>query len=382
MQSDKSIKCLKCESTKFVKHGVTPKGVQRFKCLDCLKTWTDGRKSLHNIDLSYISQLYLGGKTTRELVKYYPTSPVRVNHRVRTFLNECPDWHDYIDRFLPIRKTKQLFISGKKFHCSWAGGESNDMYVAFAIDSMTGFILAYQLSCNDSQDVWAALFDNLKKRNINTHSFLTNGSDNSQKVLDIYYPDVDKRITYHKNYRDREIGCCLSRLSPSEKLISDSAKIYFVNGNLMLADILGYKTESQLYSFLLRNQEEFTDIVKERLNQRTKLYNDNIPILFQKRFEKFHLLREDPVPLINSWVANMMLSPDAKGISRLALYTQKPYLLSFKDFTENKIAKPEHDGISINYLEKLLLEVTARGLELPIYVSECSFDIGKCLLVS
>ena len=377
----KSSKCVKCGSLQFVKHGLTQAGVQRFRCIDCSKTWTLGTGETPTVDLANISQQYLDGKTIRELVKYYPTSPVRINHQVRAYLEQCPDWHNFVDTLVPNHNPKQIYLSGKKFNCSWKGGQANKMFVAFAIDAMTSLVIAYKVSFSDSDEIWMDLLTNLKSRNIRTNSFLTNGSENSQEALNRVFPETDKRITFHKNYRDKELGCCLSKLSPSDKLIGDATKIYFLNGNLKLAHFLGYKNEDLLFSFLMKNRVVFMEILKDRLFARTKLYNDNLPYMFQKRFEKFHLLKDDPCPIINGWIANCMLQSDNNGINRLALYTQEPYAISFKKFAVNDIKPLRYNNISSKYIERLLLEVAARGLELPIYVSECSFDINKCLLV-
>ena len=377
----KSVSCINCNSTNFVKHGLTTKGVQRYRCLQCSKTWTSSKEKVVGIDLAKLSQQYLDGKTTRELVKYYPTSPVRINHQIRSYLTECPDWLDYIDSIIPFHNPKQIYLSGKKFHCSWKSSESNEMFVAFAIDSMTGFVIAYKVSCGESNDIWVELLNNLKSRTIKVSSFLTNGSEKSQNALAQIFPEADKRITYHRIYRDKELSCCLSRISPGAKLVSDAARIYFSNENTKLAVYLGYNDEKQLFEFLQQNQVQLTEIVKSRLVARTKMFNDSLPNLFQKRFEKFHLLRDSPYPIINSWVANQMLTNDDNGLTKLSLYTQDPYKIQFKHFVKNKIKNVTYQKTENGLLKRLLLEVSARGLELPIFRNDCEFNFEKCILI-
>jgi hypothetical protein len=333
------------------------------------------------VDMDRIARLYLEGKTTRQLVKYYPTSPVRINNQIRTYLSKTPIWNDYIDNIIPFRNTKQIYLTGKKFHCSWNSPVSNEMFVAFAICSMTGFVLDYRVASSETHECWTDLLNNLQVRHIRTNSFLTNGSEKSQTALDEVYPNIDKRITYHRNYRDKELGCCLSRLSPQSKLINDAVKIYLSNDNKILAEYLGLTDEKQLHIFLSERREEFTDIVKNRLRNRSKLFNDAFPNQFQKRFEKFHLLREDPVPIINSWIAFRMLATDEHGINNLTLFAQEPFQIKFKHFVKNVIKQPEFTKKNRQFLERLLVEICARCLELPVLINDCSFDSEKCLLV-
>jgi transposase-like protein len=377
----KPLTCLKCNSTNFVKHGITPKGVQRYRCTVCNKTWTSSKSSQYKIDLAKISQFYLQGQTTRDLVKYYKTSPVRINQQVRSYLKHCPDWHSYIDSFIDNHSPKQIYLSGKKFHCSWNGAESNEMYVAFSMDSMTGFVIAYRVSCGESNEIWHELLNDLQKRHIKTNSFLTNGSEKSLSAVQKIFPKADIKITYHKNFRDKELGCCLSRISAGNKLIPDASKVYFSLENKSLAYSLGISEERMLQDFLNKNIYRFTEIIKTRLTNRSKMYNDSLPNLFQKRFEKFHLLKEDPFPIINSWVAYQMLTPDNFGISKLSLYTQEPYNINFKHFVNNKIKTADLEHLERPFLEQMLLEVVVRGLELPVNSNECGFNVDKCLLL-
>lgn len=373
--------CIKCNSSNFVKHGLTSAGVQRFRCLDCTRTWVASKEKTSKIDLTDIALHYLDGKSIRQLVKYYQTSPVRINQQIRAFFDECPDWNLYVDNHCNYHKPKQIFITGKKFHCSWRAEQKNEMFVAFAIDSMTNFILGYTVACGDSSEVWFELFDSLKNRNITTSSFLTNGSEKSMQALEQVYPNTDMRISYHKSHRDKELSCCLSRMTPSEKLMTDASKIYFLNENVKLAQFLGINNESALLNFIVQNNAVFTDILTERLISRTKLMNDNLPTLFQKRFEKFHLLRENPLPIINSWIANQMLQPDKNGLTKFALYTQQPFSNKFKHFAKNKTITVKYDKSEIPFLQRLLIEVVARGLELPLHISDCNFNKAKCSLV-
>lgn len=377
----KNTKCQKCGSTRFVKHGLTSVGLQRYRCIDCSKTWSESNNNNFNVDLANISALYLEGKTIRELVEFYPVSLLKINQQVRNYLSKCPDWINFLDNLVKEHKPRQIYLSGKKFNCSWFGKESNEMFAAFAIDSMTGLIISYKVSCGDTDEIWHELLKDLKSRNIFTLSFLTNGSESSHEALNELYPNTEIKINYHRNYRDKEIGCCLSKFSPSDKLINDAVKIYFLNGNYKLIKHLGYESEEMLHRFLQKNKSLFLEIMKERLHLRTKLYNDNLPAMFQKRFEKFHLLKENPFPIINSWVSYRMLTPDINGITRLALYTQEPHLINFKLFSQHAIQSLKYSNASTTYLERLLLEVAARGLELPTNITDCNFDANRCLLV-
>lgn len=373
--------CVYCRSTDIIRHGQTSLGVQRYRCFTCGKTWSS-KTNYHNIkNLPKMAHDYLNGKTIRELSKQYHSTPTRINTIIRDYLKRAPDWHEFVDLSVNNHTPRQIYLSGKKFHCSWNRSDCNEMYIAFAIDSLTGFVLAYKVCFDETVDIWMELLNNLKERSIVSNSFLTNGSEKSIVSVKSIYPASDLKINYHKNYRDRELGCCLSRVSPSQKLINDASRVYFTMKNNKIANKLGIKDESELRDFLCKREILFLDIVKKRLQNRTKIFNDNLPNLFQKRFEKFHLLKEDPQPLVNSWVANQMLLKDENGISRLTLYTQDYSKLDFNSYVRHRFSINTINKHSSKLLEQLLLEVTARSLELPLFSNECHFDFGKCALV-
>ncbi|MFW6276471.1 MAG: hypothetical protein ACOC2K_02220, partial [Bacteroidota bacterium] len=101
---------------------------------------------------------------------------------------------------------------------------------------------------------------------------------------------------------------------------------------------------------------------------------------FKTRFEKFHMLKENPEPIINGWIAKQMLEPLEMGFSRLSLYMQLPAKTGFKDFscgnTPEIIPLPNDSA----ELKNFIIEIATRGLQLPIMHHKCEMKIDKCSL--
>ena len=117
-----------------------------------------------------------------------------------------------------------------------------------------------------------------------------------------------------------------------------------------------------------------TDLLEKRFeeNFQNKYANrlEGFVATFQKRFEKFHMLKCDPYPIINGWIAENMLKRLDIGFSLLSLYLKIPVFTSFKNFTCGNL--PYVVGFDkYNKIESALaVELAMRQLFIKSYYSK------------
>ncbi len=374
------ITCIYCKSSKVIRHGTTSKGHKRYRCRNCSKTWIQERKDMNRPDISDVVESYLSGKTYRELVDTYKSSPLRINQKIREFLEGCPDWEDFLDACVINHDTKLVYLIGKNFSCSIPGSKNNTMYVAMAVEALSSMVLGFEIGLKDSRSVWQTLLTRLDKRGIFTQTFMTNGSKHIEEAVLSIYPDAHLRIYYHSAYRDQELMCCLNKLPINIKLINDALTSYESMNNQNLNNYLQKNFSINLNDFLQTNPELFTKRLKERLDSRPKIRIEGLTTAFQTRFEKFHMLKEDPYPLVNGWIAKTMISQLDSGFSRLTIYSQLPARSSFKLFSCGQkpvIIELEKDSA---ILKTFVIEIAARCIQVPIFYSKCNMTTDSCSL--
>ena len=118
-------------------------------------------------------------------------------------------------------------------------------------------------------------------------------------------------------------------------------KLYGSIENKNLYSYFSLNDERDLIEILNCNTELFLNVVKSRLENRQTLKIDSFLNSFQERFEKFHLIKENPEPIVNGWIARAMLVPNETGFSSLSLYMQIPNEATIADFSVNKIPKTD-----------------------------------------
>ncbi|MBM2814232.1 MAG: hypothetical protein HW421_994 [Ignavibacteria bacterium] len=372
--------CIFCKSTKVIKHGKTSTGNPRFRCRVCNKTWVVEKNEPERPDLADVTVAYLGGRTCRDLVSVYHSSPLRINQKIREFLNQCPHWEEYIDSIVQNHEVRIIYLIGRSFSCATKGSHSNSKFLALAVDALSTVILGYEIDDTETQQTWQKLLERMKKRNINCPSFMSNGSRLIEDSVHATYPNATVRINYHRAYRDKELMCCIYRLPINNKLLNDAVKIYNSLDNRNLNKYLKNTIDKKLQDILFSSQEEFIRRVKERLENKTKIRIEGLTTSFQARFEKFHMLKDDPYPLINGWVADNMLKPLHFGFSRLSLYSQSPIVTSFKKFSMREMPEPVDLTDDTQLLKTFVIEVAARGLQLPVIFNSCEMKSDKCSL--
>jgi transposase-like protein len=380
MSEPKNPTCFYCKSSKVIKHGKTTTGNPRFRCRSCGRTWVLERNEPIRPDLADITEAYLNGRTCRDLVGIYHSSPLRINQKIREFLDGVPNWEEYIDACMPKHEPRLIYLLGRNFSCATPGSKANTMFLGLAVDALSTVVLGYEISKVESRSTWLHLLDRLNCRGIVCPSFMSNGSKSIEEAVKTVFPYSNIRINYHKAYRDKELACCIFRLPINNKLINDAIKVYNSLENKNLSRYLRIHRERKLQDILFESQEEFIKRVKDRLENKSKIRIEGLSASFQTRFEKFHMLKDDPYPLINGWIAKTMLQRLSVGFSRLSLYLQVPATTTFKNFTCGTIPNELELKEESPLLRTFVIEIAARGLQLPIIFNKCEMKLDKCSL--
>jgi hypothetical protein len=118
-----------------------------------------------------------------------------------------------------------------------------------------------------------------------------------------------------------------------------------------------------------------------RIDKKEKIRVEGLKVSFQARFEKFHMIKGSPYPLINAWIAKQMLSRLDIGFSRLSLYTQIPSSGSFKNYACGSKPKPLDLREDSPLLRTFVIEISARGLQIPVFYYKCEMKLDKCSLI-
>lgn len=380
MSVPKNPPCIYCKSTKVIKHGKTTTGNPRFRCRSCGKTWVLEKNEPVRPDIADIASAYLNGRTCRDLVGIYHSSPLRINQKIREFLEGCPNWEEYLDTCVKKHEPRLVYLIGRTFSCASPGSKNNTMFLGMAVDALSTVVLGFEIGKSESRSLWMHLLDRLNCRNMICPSFMSNGSKAIEEAVKTVFPYSSIRINYHRAYRDKELSCCIFRLPMNNKLINDAVRVYNSLDNKNLVKYLKMKRERPLQDILFASQEDFIKRVKDRLENKNTIRIEGLSSSFQTRFEKFHMLKDDPYPVINGWIAQAMTKRLSHGFSRLSLYMQLPAATTFKYFScGNKPILLDLKEDSPN-LKTFVIEIAARGLQLPIIYNKCEMKLDKCSL--
>ena len=145
MSNTKNPPCQYCRSRKVIKHGKTSTGNPRFRCRVCGKTWVLERNDPVRPHISDVTEAYLYGRTCRDLVSIYRSSPLRINQKIREFLNGCPRWEDYLDATVKNHEPRVVQLFGRTFSCSCNNSKSNTMFLAIAVDALSSLIVCFEI---------------------------------------------------------------------------------------------------------------------------------------------------------------------------------------------------------------------------------------------
>jgi transposase-like protein len=380
MSISKNPPCIYCKSSKVIKHGKTTTGNPRFRCRTCNRTWVLEKNEPLRPDVADITEAYLNGRTCRDLVGIYHSSPLRINQKIREFLAGCPNWEEYLDTCVEKHEPRLIYLIGRTFSSASEGSRNNTMFLGMAVDALSTVVLGYEIGKAETYNLWLTLLDRLNCRGVVCPSFMSNGTKSIEDAVNTVYPYATVRINYHRAYRDKELACCIYRLPINNKLLNDAVKIYNSLENKNLSKYLKTKNEKRIQDFLFESQEEFIKRVKDRLDNKNKIRIEGLSGSFQARFEKFHMLKDEPMPIINGWIARTMLSRLTIGFSRLSLYMQVPATTTFKNFSCGNVPTILDLKEDSPLLKTFVIEVAARSLQLPIIYNRCEMKLDKCSL--
>lgn len=375
------INCIYCRSHKVIRHGKTSTGNPRYRCRQCGRTWVQEKAEIIRPDPVTLVDAYLSGRTFRDLVEIYHSSPLRINKKVREFLEDCPHWEEYLDLCLSKHHTKMIFLIGRTFAAAVKQKNEHRMFIAMAVDALSTAILGFEVSESDNYQTWYNLLSRMQARGINCSTFMTNGSVHIEEALANVYPNSKVRLFFHRNYRDREIFCCLSRVQINQKLINDAIHTYDICNNQNLAKFLKIMSNDYFQDILRNSSEIFCRRLQERLKEKDTNRIEGLLNAFESRFEKFHMLKSDPFPLVNGWIARWMTQNLDIGFSRLSIYMQVPATTSLQLFSCGQVPPLQFLPSDSTKLKIFIIEIAARSLQLPIFYNRCEMRLDKCSLL-
>jgi len=381
MSEKNNFLCIYCKSTKVIKHGKTSNGNNRYRCRACLKTWISDKIDNKKPDMAELVESYIGGRTYRELTDVYKSSPLRINQKIREFLDGCPNWEEYLDACVTVHEPRLVYLVGRYFSCSDPSAEDNLMFLALAIDSLSTMVIGYEIATSESYTVWFDLLSRMKTRGIECSSFMAKGTKYVEDALEQVYPNSSLRISYHVTYRDNELVCCLTNQKSYQKLINDAIQAYENQRNQNLIDYMQKFNNDDLFKSILKtNEEAFINRLHQRLDNRPKTRADGLTASFQERFGKFHMLRFNPKPLVNGWIARWMLHRLDTGFNRLAIYTQLPVIATFKTFSCGNLPLILNLNEDSNLLKTFVIEIATRCLQIPVFIFTCEMKSDRCIM--
>jgi hypothetical protein len=281
---------------------------------------------------------------------------------------------------MPRHEPRLIYLVGKPFSCSCKGSKGNTMYLALAVDALSTTVIGFEIGLKDSRNLWLSLLDRLNCRGVICPTFMANATNNIEEAVQTVFPYASLRIFYHKGFRDKELTCCLSRFPINIKLINDALKAYDSMKNKNLNKYLKNTSDQRLKDILQNSPELFTKRLKERLDMGPRNRIDGLMYNFRSRFEKFHMLKDDPYPLINGWIAKTMVNRLDNGFSRLSIYAQIPSSTSFKMFSCGQMPINLKLTEDSPLLKSFVIEIATRGLQLPVFYSKCEMKLDKCSL--
>lgn len=372
--------CIYCRSNKVIRHGKTSTGKPRYRCRQCGRTWVQEKTETVRPDIESLVEAYLSGRTFRDLVEIYKSSPLRINKKIREFLANCPHWEEYLDVCVPKHYVKLAFLVGRTFAAATKQKNEHRMFLAMAIDALSNVVLGFEISEFDNFHVWYTLLSRMKDRGIECPTFMTNGSVHIEEALSKTYSSSNIRLLFHRGYRDREISCCLSRLQINQKLFNDAIVAFQICNNQNLNRYLKMNNNKYFEEILRGSTEFFCRRLRERMENKNKIRIEGIYNAFQTRFEKFHMLKSDPFPLANGWIALRMTQILEIGFSRLSIYMQIPATTSLKLFSCGQAPQIQFLTSDSPKLKNFIIEVSARALQLPIFYNRCEMKLDRCSL--
>ena len=358
--------CPFCNSARIIKHGKTSTNNPRYRCRYCHKTWVQSKVDKKPPDFGELTEAYLSGYSYRDLRSIYHSSPTRINQKIREYLVGCSQWEDYLDACSPKHEARLIHLVGKKFKCNCGDSKEHQMYLALAIDALSTVVLGFEIGKRESRDVWTTLLDRLNCRGFVCPTFMSYGSKVIEDSLKIVFPYSSTYNNFTRACYDKQLKNEVFHSFDSKKLILEAITAYETNRSKRLENYLIIFKDKRMKHLVLDSKDHFLDRMKERLKMKSTTRFEGLLSAFQKRFEKFHMIKYDPLPIINGWIAWWMLIPLPIGFSRLSLYLQHPFKTHFKNFNCGTLPEPLNLSIDSPEMRTFVIELAVRSLHIPI----------------
>jgi len=371
--------CPFCKGEKTIRNGKTSAGSPRYKCKSCLKSWSENTDTTPRPEIADIATRYLEGASTRDLVPVYKSSPLRINQKIRAFLESCPDWEDYIDQNIPTRHSRIVYLIGKRFNCYSKETSCNTMYVAMAYDAYSSMVLGYEICNCGCDDVWETLITRMHARGIEVDNFMTSQPHIISEIVNKLYPGSKILSNILRTLRHEELSCCLKNIPIKYKFINDTERLYQGFKNQSLKEFIQQYAGTTIKGFLSSHHNSYVASVQHKCKDKSNFRIEDLHKVFSRRFEKFHTLKNDPKPLVNGWIALHMTTNTNTDFSRLSYYAQKPLLIDLESYSENRPPiEIKHDTPGTQ-IDAFILESCTRILQLPLTETRCELKVDLCL---
>ncbi len=361
-----SLNCPFCNSSKIIKHGKTSANIQRYRCLYCNKTWVQNKSQKQTPDIGTLTEAYLKGYSYRDLRSIYQSSPIRINQKIREYLTGCSSWEEYLDACTPKHESRLIHLVGKKFKCKVCNDNEHSMYLALAIDAFSTVVLGFELGRGDSKEIWIRLLDRLNCRGFTCPTFMSYGFKTIEDAIKVVFPYSSTFINYTRTCYDKNLKKELFYAPDIRELIMEAVNAYKISQSCQLKNYLVVFKDKKMRELVLNSRGYFINRLQERVNKRSNIRFEGMLKAFQKRFEKFHMIKYDPLPIINGWIAWWMLAPLPIGFSRLSLYLQHPHKTTFKSFNCGTLPVPLKLEIDSEEMRTFIIELAVRALQIPV----------------
>lgn len=358
--------CPFCNSSRVIKHGKTSTNNLRYRCGFCHRTWVQNRAANKGPDLGTLAEIYLNGYSYRDLRSLYHSSPTRINQKIREHLLSCLPWEDYFDACVPKHESQIIHLVGKKFKCNLGDNNKHSMFLAFAIDALSTVVLGFELCTEESKEVWITFLQRLQRRGFVCPTFMSFGFKTIEDAIKTVFPDSRIFNNFTRACYDRQLKKELYYIPDIEKLILSAISSGLNKKSVPAKDSPNIFKDDRLKQIVLDSKNQFMSRLRERLAQRSTIRFEGLLRAFQNRFEKFHMIKHDPLPIINGWIAMRMLSQEVFGFSRLSLYLQGPYETRFQNLRCGNLPKYVDLPIGSPQMRTFMVELAVRALQLPV----------------
>lgn len=359
--------CPFCNSSRIIKHGKTSAGIQRYRCLFCHKTWVEDKSNKPTYDLGILTEAYLNGYSYRELRWVCHSSPIRLNQKIRDYLIGCPSWEEYLDSCTPNHEARLIHLVGMNFKCTLSNNQKHTLYLALAVDALSTVVLGFEIGGRNSKEVWIRLLDRMNCRGFVCPTFMSYGFKTINDALDVVFPYATNFNNYTRARYDKHLASKLNYpYYDTREMMQNAINAYKQNRAKHLEHYLVIFKDKRMKEIVYKSQSYFINRLQNRIKERTSIRFEGLCGAFQKRFEKFHMIKYDPLPIINGWIAKEMLEPLPIGFSRLSLYLQQPCKTYFRNFNCGTL--PAHLNLPLDSPEMrtFVVELAVRSLHIPI----------------